>query len=166
MVLFISVFFFNDTATTEIYTLSLHDALPISPDGPARLGVATGEHGRPGPVAACSDIVLVERVVADGLDGHHIGGRGTEEYRGVEEYQDDRDKVDGCRSPTDSTSATHCLPLHKAQKPLKRAALPALARIANATSIIIDDSCQTCGASSVPIGLLSTRTASPAAENH
>src|SRR2546429_767325 len=28
-------FFFNDTATTEIYTLSLHDALPISID---RLG--------------------------------------------------------------------------------------------------------------------------------
>src|SRR3712207_8941235 len=27
----ILVFFFNDTATTEIYTLSLHDALPISP---------------------------------------------------------------------------------------------------------------------------------------
>src|SRR5438034_4585567 len=26
----ISLFFFNDTATTEIYTLSLHDALPIS----------------------------------------------------------------------------------------------------------------------------------------
>src|SRR5258708_18749600 len=26
----IFVFFFNDTATTEIYTLSLHDALPIS----------------------------------------------------------------------------------------------------------------------------------------
>src|SRR6266511_6046353 len=26
-----SFFFFNDTATTEIYTLSLHDALPISP---------------------------------------------------------------------------------------------------------------------------------------
>src|SRR3989442_13447279 len=30
------VFFFNDTATTEIYTLSLHDALPISGDWPAR----------------------------------------------------------------------------------------------------------------------------------
>src|SRR3712207_8961162 len=27
-----SCFFFNDTATTEIYTLSLHDALPISGD--------------------------------------------------------------------------------------------------------------------------------------
>src|SRR5260370_13247752 len=26
---FLFVFFFNDTATTEIYTLSLHDALPI-----------------------------------------------------------------------------------------------------------------------------------------
>src|SRR3712207_9434417 len=26
-------FFFNDTATTEIYTLSLHDALPILPLG-------------------------------------------------------------------------------------------------------------------------------------
>src|SRR2546427_8441188 len=26
---FLSFFFFNDTATTEIYTLSLHDALPI-----------------------------------------------------------------------------------------------------------------------------------------
>src|SRR5258705_3165848 len=27
---FARIFFFNDTATTEIYTLSLHDALPIS----------------------------------------------------------------------------------------------------------------------------------------
>src|SRR5256885_15667615 len=36
-------FFFNDTATTEIYTLSLHDALPISPGscGP-RAGPAAG----------------------------------------------------------------------------------------------------------------------------
>src|SRR3989454_8547923 len=29
-------FFFNDTATTEIYTLSLHDALPISMDDAVR----------------------------------------------------------------------------------------------------------------------------------
>src|SRR5688572_32486541 len=28
--LYAPLFFFNDTATTEIYTLSLHDALPIS----------------------------------------------------------------------------------------------------------------------------------------
>src|SRR6266498_5909508 len=31
LLLFFLFFFFNDTATTEIYTLSLHDALPISP---------------------------------------------------------------------------------------------------------------------------------------
>src|SRR5216683_6078445 len=34
--LFVSFFFFNDTATTEIYTLSLHDALPISSTGRPR----------------------------------------------------------------------------------------------------------------------------------
>src|SRR3712207_9299067 len=32
---FFIFFFFNDTATTEIYTLSLHDALPISISGSA-----------------------------------------------------------------------------------------------------------------------------------
>src|SRR2546422_2171871 len=31
-------FFFNDTATTEIYTLSLHDALPIYHHGKAKIG--------------------------------------------------------------------------------------------------------------------------------
>src|SRR5256886_14744574 len=30
LIYFSRLFFFNDTATTEIYTLSLHDALPIS----------------------------------------------------------------------------------------------------------------------------------------
>src|SRR3989337_4096407 len=47
--LFLFFFFFNDTATTEIYTLSLHDALPIwggscttSPRGPARSGPCPG----------------------------------------------------------------------------------------------------------------------------
>src|SRR5256885_2776775 len=33
-------FFFNDPATTEISTLSLHDALPISPSVPTRCGRA------------------------------------------------------------------------------------------------------------------------------
>src|SRR3712207_8801110 len=36
-------FFFNDTATTEIYTLSLHDALPIS-GGPGRVRRAAAGH--------------------------------------------------------------------------------------------------------------------------
>src|SRR3712207_7768596 len=38
-------FFFNDTATTEIYTLSLHDALPISRLFAERLGVNEGRAG-------------------------------------------------------------------------------------------------------------------------
>src|SRR2546426_9769581 len=43
-------FFFNDTATTEIYTLSLHDALPIS------LPQAKGFHER--------ELKLLEDVIA------------------------------------------------------------------------------------------------------
>src|SRR5258705_4909835 len=43
---FIFFFFFNDTATTEIYTLSLHDALPISlprqPTFPSSIGPSDG----------------------------------------------------------------------------------------------------------------------------
>src|SRR4029077_21298150 len=35
-------FFFNDTATTEIYTLSLHDALPISRSGDTSAWVPSG----------------------------------------------------------------------------------------------------------------------------
>src|SRR5256885_15822695 len=38
-------FFFNDTATTEIYTLSLHDALPIS-DGAQRAPARTPSRPR------------------------------------------------------------------------------------------------------------------------
>src|SRR2546426_9846378 len=52
--LLFSFFFFNDTATTEIYTLSLHDALPIAhlpvrAGGPRRPGAADpGRHRRQG----------------------------------------------------------------------------------------------------------------------
>src|SRR2546427_8718441 len=45
-VLLSTLFFFNDTATTEIYTLSLHDALPIS-------GRARGAGQAAGPGARC-----------------------------------------------------------------------------------------------------------------
>src|SRR5574338_1172744 len=44
-------FFFNDTATTEIYTLSLHDALPIS----------AGARGAAGPAGRCQ----ADRLPAD-----------------------------------------------------------------------------------------------------
>ena len=40
VVVVVFFFFFNDTATTEIYTLSLHDALPIYSNGHAD-GIAT-----------------------------------------------------------------------------------------------------------------------------
>src|SRR5258708_11837956 len=39
-------FFFNDTATTEIYTLSLHDALPISGEGGHAAVFCLAHHGR------------------------------------------------------------------------------------------------------------------------
>src|SRR3712207_8356546 len=58
-----SFFFFNDTATTEIYTLSLHDALPIceQPGQPAgdgeRLAVVPSQGRRPG----ARPVVLVEQ---------------------------------------------------------------------------------------------------------
>src|SRR3712207_7539771 len=42
------IFFFNDTATTEIYTLSLHDALPIS--------VGSGSGGQVARIASNSRI--------------------------------------------------------------------------------------------------------------
>src|SRR5256885_14489318 len=55
-------FFFNDTATTEIYTLSLHDALPIY----GTLPLAPG-HGKP-PVHHLHAAVCLRRVL-----GGHIG---------------------------------------------------------------------------------------------
>src|SRR6478672_13934381 len=42
------LFFFNDTATTEIYTLSLHDALPICRDRPGETFDAGDEQSRAG----------------------------------------------------------------------------------------------------------------------
>src|SRR2546427_11875165 len=49
LLLFSFFFFFNDTATTEIYTLSLHDALPIS----ASMAAAAATSPRPS-CAACA----------------------------------------------------------------------------------------------------------------
>src|SRR5256885_15004692 len=47
-----SFFFFNDTATTEIYTLSLHDALPIwAPRTGAAPGRRASAHRGPGRAA-------------------------------------------------------------------------------------------------------------------
>src|SRR5256885_9580752 len=50
-------FFFNDTATTEIYTLSLHDALPIYGPSPA---MSRRKSGRVGTkrATACSRVPM------------------------------------------------------------------------------------------------------------
>src|SRR2546430_13298824 len=56
MLPFMVFFFFNDTATTEIYTLSLHDALPIS-------SVPRDRNTRPAPTSRrrCSAAVAIRR---------------------------------------------------------------------------------------------------------
>src|SRR2546423_8739446 len=53
--LYFFFFFFNDTATTEIYTLSLHDALPIFPRRLRAAGAPAGALPRRPAVARCRD---------------------------------------------------------------------------------------------------------------
>src|SRR5260221_10794550 len=95
-------FFFNDTATTEIYTLSLHDALPISCARPA-VGPGSGRrrcrparrHGRSeehtSELQSHSDLVcrlLLEKkkpldyLAATALERYHkfLGSELTGEY--------------------------------------------------------------------------------------
>src|SRR2546426_12723602 len=57
-------FFFNDTATTEIYTLSLHDALPIYPLGStARVPwIPSGNRGTPAFMAIYAAPSLNSRI--------------------------------------------------------------------------------------------------------
>src|SRR3712207_8738363 len=62
-------FFFNDTATTEIYTLSLHDALPILPGEDRLVRLA----GVPGPAIGVVE-QPARRLAAP--DGHEQGVAG------------------------------------------------------------------------------------------
>src|SRR2546427_480252 len=85
-------FFFNDTATTEIYTLSLHDALPIFGAGPVLLQLDRALLAGVG-VGANDHVALADRHRVVGPGGHsdrvlrvgvvHAGKRGVE-VRGVE----------------------------------------------------------------------------------
>ena len=72
------VFFFKDTATTEIYTLSLHDALPIlDVRVPVRIVVGTG-HAQPiarGEVQAL--LARIVRVPEPTLDEQDVGRLGV-----------------------------------------------------------------------------------------
>src|SRR2546427_787221 len=67
-----SLFFFNDTATTEIYTLSLHDALPIS-------GHST--RGAPRVAAAmddASDAMIIRFILSRDEPDGRLGGTGQD----------------------------------------------------------------------------------------
>src|SRR2546430_10400727 len=59
---FILLFFFNDTATTEIYTLSLHDALPI-----------------------CNELTHFGNLMVDGGVAPHFSGNSLAPHRGRSE---------------------------------------------------------------------------------
>src|SRR2546422_6336508 len=76
-----SFFFFNDTATTEIYTLSLHDALPIS----SRLGQPdSGRHLEQEPAESQLE---VDRASIEALEAERLAqdaGRLAEERRSEE----------------------------------------------------------------------------------
>src|SRR3712207_8002858 len=67
----VGFFFFNDTATTEIYTLSLHDALPIS---------------------AAADLRREEGAQEDraGREGHHLRQRRPVDQAGREHAPHDQ----------------------------------------------------------------------------
>src|SRR3954449_788613 len=73
-------FFFNDTATTEIYTLSLHDALPIGRASCRERVCAAGASFRAASIRPIrGDGLMFERGgrrILDGID-IEIGGGGT-----------------------------------------------------------------------------------------
>src|SRR3712207_9064152 len=57
-------FFFNDTATTEIYTLSLHDALPIWTRRAPADGTPTNQDGAANPALAKSSAMWLATACA------------------------------------------------------------------------------------------------------
>src|SRR3712207_7841213 len=81
-------FFFNDTATTEIYTLSLHDALPICRAARGRRSLPAGALGSPATAtgsARSSPGLLAGR--GDRLTGRRPAGRGGRSEEHTSELQ-------------------------------------------------------------------------------
>src|SRR2546425_13229400 len=72
MHLFFIFFFFNDTATTEIYTLSLHDALPIFPAYETR----NGQMCREANESASRLAARLGKIAIAGSDSHAMAGVG------------------------------------------------------------------------------------------
>src|SRR2546426_6996175 len=80
------VFFFNDTATTEIYTLSLHDALPISHLARGRYG--PGGHGNRAHVQDPAGAARRPHLGRRRLHQDRGGARGHELRRGSERSEE------------------------------------------------------------------------------
>src|SRR5215217_9467737 len=66
-------FFFNDTATTEIYTLSLHDALPIA-------ALVTGQVPRSWPQASASQRRHIRRADSRPRSEEHTSELQSRQY--------------------------------------------------------------------------------------
>src|SRR6266496_2027118 len=68
LIFFLFLFFFNDTATTEIYTLSLHDALPISTASPPSSG--RWPTRKPNPSSAATPRAIDRKITR--LNSSHV----------------------------------------------------------------------------------------------
>ena len=100
---YVVFFFFNDTATTEIYTLSLHDALPIS--------VLFGEFklsGREHPGVPKIDTAIWKNI-------HWRFAEGPGEYKGVQYDQVEKQTCMACHDTPEK--AKNCKSCHFAEVP-------------------------------------------------
>ena len=77
---YLSAFFFNDTASTEIYTLSLHDALPIyvAEDGVTwTFEIRSDASWHDGSAVTTDDLVFSLQRVIDPPPGVSVGRAGS-----------------------------------------------------------------------------------------
>src|SRR3712207_7697566 len=102
------MFFFNDTATTEIYTLSLHDALPIShsPNASRRPRVAAGASVR---VRGASPVDVLVRTSSDVLMVAPYAGITRSGSSGRRRVQSDRKSTRLNSSHANISYAVFCL---------------------------------------------------------
>src|SRR3712207_7969387 len=101
-------FFFNDTATTEIYTLPLHDALPISPP-PAPATSGSGATTTPPTSSSRSAVWRATRQTRTSRSEEHTSELQSRQYlvcRLLLEKKKKQNHDTSCQqvSPTDHTS--------------------------------------------------------------
>src|SRR5256885_4117087 len=105
--MFFFFFFFNDTATTEIYTLSLHDALPICQPQADRLGPARDQ---------LCDRLRARRPRSRAADPSRSGLRGAGRGRAAGAPGEDRKSTRLNSSHLVISYAVFCLKKKKKQK--------------------------------------------------